>query len=95
VPRRGGDEDYQVKLGDVLRTRDPAALRDFLELSASRYGDDRQVEAVERKSDEEMEEMLHRMILARQDLAELHADSRRWMFEHGMDTYGPGGRRRN
>ena len=95
MPRKSGDEDYQVKLGDVLRQRDPHVLRDFLELNASRYGDERHVNEVERKSDDELEEMLHRMILARQDLADLHGDSRRWMFEHGLDTYGPGGRRRN
>lgn len=73
------DQDYQRQLGEVLRQRDPAALRRFLEANAARYGDERQVEAIRQKSEGELLELMHRMILARSDLAELHAESRRWL----------------
>ena len=95
MTRRGGDESYQELLGQVLRRRDPAALRSFLEENAARYGDAAQVNAVRSQGDEEIEALLHRMILTRLDLQDLHAESRRWLFEHGLDSFGPGGRRRN
>jgi len=95
VARRDDDEAYQVRLGAVLRRRDPPALRAFLEENAARYGDAGQVEAVRNQDDEEIEALLHRMILTRLDLADLHAESRRWLFERGLDSFGPRGRRRN
>jgi len=42
-----------------------------------------------------MQELLHRMIVARADLSELHRASREWLFRHGIDTFGETGPRRN
>jgi hypothetical protein len=89
------EPSYPTQLGAVLRRRDPAALRTFLLASAARYGDERQVADVELKSAAEMEELLHRMIVARPDLDDLHRASREWLFRHGMDAYGESGERRN
>jgi hypothetical protein len=63
--------------------------------SASRYGDMKQVRDVQGKSEDEMEELLHRMIVARPDLADLHRASREWLFRHGIDAYGEDDGRRN
>jgi hypothetical protein len=89
------EPSYAAQLGAVLRRRDPLALRDFLIRSAARFGDQRQVEDVEHKSPAELEELLHRMIVARPDLSDLHRASRAWLFEHGIDPFGEtdGGRR--
>ena len=89
------DPSYRTQLGAVLRRRNAAALKDFLLESARRFGDDRQVADVLGKSDDEMEELLHRMILARPDLDELHRASREWLFRHGIDAYGEDDGRRN
>ncbi len=78
-----GDESYTAQLGDVLRTRDPGALRGFLVLQAGRYGDGRQVAEIQAQSDDEITTLLHRMIVTRPDLEALHADSRSWLAEHG------------
>jgi hypothetical protein len=84
---------YPAQLGAVLRKRDPAALRSFLLASASRFGDAGQIADVESKSDDEMEELLHRMIVSRADLRDLHRASREWLFRHGVDTVADGGQR--
>jgi hypothetical protein len=89
------EPSYVTQLGAVLRRRDPEVLRQFLVASARRYGDDRQVDEVEEKSDAEMLELLHRMIVARPDLLDLHRASREWLFRHGIDAYGESGERRN
>ena len=79
----------------MLRRQDTDVLREFLIASAARFGDQRQVADVEQKSDEEMQELLHRMIVARPDLKELHRASREWLFRHGIDTFGESGELRN
>ncbi len=89
------EPSYATQLGGVLRRRDRAALRTFLVQSASRYGDMKQVLDVQRKSEDEMEELLHRMIVARPDLEDLHRASREWLFHHGIDAYGEDDGRRN
>lgn len=86
---------YPAQLGVVLRRRDPRALRRFLLDSARRFGDTNQVADVEAKSDEEMTELLHRMIVARPDLGDLHRASREWLFTHGIDPFGEDDGRRN
>lgn len=73
----GADSGYVRRLGEVLRRRDPLALREFLAEQAGRYGDERQVADIRSKDAAEMETLLHRMILARPDLADLHAASKR------------------
>jgi hypothetical protein len=75
-------QSYAEQLGEVLRGRDAVELRRFLMDKARRFGDGRQVAEVEGKSAEEMEELMHRMILARADLEALHAESQKWLTGH-------------
>jgi len=89
------EPSYVTQLGAVLRRRDPVALRQFLLEAAERFGDTKQVTDVLGKSDDEMQELLHRMIVARPDLADLHRASREWLFRHGIDSFGETGERRN
>ena len=89
------EPSYVTQLGNVLRRHDIAVLRSFLLLSAERFGDVRQVQDVQAKSDAELEELLHRMIVARPDLEDLHRASREWLFRHGIDTFGETGEHRN
>jgi hypothetical protein len=84
VSESSGDRTYVEQLGTVLRTRDPEQLRAFLLENARRYGDDAQVEQITGQSADELEGLLHRMILSRSDLAELHAGSRQWLAQHGV-----------
>jgi hypothetical protein len=90
-----GDQEYVRRLGLVLRQRDVAALRAFLQQQAERYGDERQVAAIREQSDADMEMILHRMILSRPDLADLHAESERQIgggAPSGGERRGPPGR---
>jgi hypothetical protein len=89
------EPSYRAQLGAVLRQRDVRALRVFLLRAAQRYGDVKQVDDVESKSDDELEELMHRMIVARNDLTDLHRASREWLFRHGIDTFGDDDGRRN
>lgn len=73
------DQEYKRRLGQVLSLKNPEALRTFLEESAARYGDERQVETIRAKDAEEMVALMHRMITSRADLAHLHAESQRWL----------------
>ena len=90
-----GEPSYVTRLGIVLRRQDIGSLRAFLLQSAERFGDRRQVDDVQSKSDSELEELLHRMIVARPDLDDLHRASREWLFRHGIDTFGDDGEHRN
>jgi len=89
------EPSYRAQLGSVLRRRDVVALRAFLLQSAERFGDTKQVADVLEKSEDELEELLHRMIVARPDLEDLHRASREWLFRHGLDAYGEDDGRRN
>ncbi|MCA1648324.1 MAG: hypothetical protein LC797_23655, partial [Chloroflexi bacterium] len=93
MPQR--EPSYATQLGSVLRRRDVAALRAFLLSSAERFGDLKQVADVRQKSADELEELLHRMIVARPDLDDLHRASREWLFVHGIDAFGEDDGRRN
>jgi hypothetical protein len=83
------DGDYVQRLGVVLRQRDVGALRAFLVEQAGRYGDERQVEAIRQQADAELEAILHRMIVSRPDLGDLHAESERWLAEAGNPGASP------
>ena len=83
-----GEPSYRAQLGSVLRRRDVRALRAFLLHSAQRYGDAKQIADVDAKSEGELEELLHRMIVARADLTDLHRASREWLFRRGIDVFG-------
>ncbi len=89
------EPSHAARLGAVLRLVDARALRAFLIEAAERFGDERQVAEVRDKSDAEMDELLHRMILSRPDLSEFHRASREWLFRHGIDAFGESGERRN
>jgi hypothetical protein len=80
------DQDYRAQLGRVLRGRDPNALHLFLRQQAAGYGDESQIEDLEQRSHPEMVELMHRMILTRPDLADLHAESRVWLAAHGAEA---------
>jgi len=71
-----GDLSYRERLGDTLKKRDPQVLREYLIQQARTFGDDAQVTAISSPSDAEMTQLMHRMILARPDLKELHPASR-------------------
>jgi hypothetical protein len=89
------EPSYATQLGNVLRRQDTVALRAFLLQSAERFGDARQVADVQAKSEDELEELLHRMIVARPDLDDLHRASREWLFRRGIDSFGEDDGRRN
>jgi hypothetical protein len=89
------EPSYADQLGAILRRRDARALRSFLRQSALRFGDETQVADVDAKSDAELEELLHRMIVARPDLQDLHRASREWLFRRGIDSFGEDDGRRN
>ena len=80
-----GDRTYRAELGQVLRRRDPNALHLFLRRSAATHGDESQIRDVEQRSHDEMLELMHRMILTRPDLADLHAESRTWLATRGVE----------
>src|SRR5438105_14083153 len=88
------EPSYVAQLGSVLRRRDAAVLRELLLRSAERFGDSRQVADVQAKSPEEMEELLHRMIVARPDLKDLQRDSRARLLRPGLDAYAEQGKTR-
>jgi hypothetical protein len=91
---RSSDNSYKARLGQVLRSRDPAALHLFLRQNAASFGDEQQVADVELRSHDEMTELLHRMTLARPDLADLHPESRAWLVAQGATGAGEPTRRR-
>jgi len=80
-----GGTSYVTQLGAVLRQRDPEALRAFLAASARRYGNEAEAQAIEHIPREELLVTLHRTILARPDLRDLHAASERWLRARGLD----------
>jgi hypothetical protein len=69
------DESYRDILGRILRSRDPEALREFLLEGEEKFGDPDEDSEVEFLTERELAELMHRMILARPDLKELHAAS--------------------
>ena len=76
------DRAYVAQLGDVLRTRDVAALRAFLEAQAGRYGDTRQVEAIRAQSDAELEALLGEGWIGRRAWRELAGFASDWNAAH-------------
>ena len=83
------------QLGQVLRRRDPLALRQFLAASARQYGNEQEAAELAHRDLDELNLMLHTMIVARPDLRELHADSQRWLRNHGLDPDVRGESREN
>ena len=80
------DQEYAAQLGAVLSRRDPQALRGFLIENARRFGDPAQEAELLQQSGAALAMMMHRMIVSRPDLAAMHAESQRWLQEHGFDA---------
>ncbi|HZT08919.1 MAG TPA: hypothetical protein VFC51_17990 [Chloroflexota bacterium] len=89
--RSSVDNAYTAALGSVLRRRDPGALKSFLKESAERFGGAAQVREIESREPAEIEILMHRMILARPDLAVMHAASQAWLAAHGLERRSPPG----
>ncbi|MBM2809944.1 MAG: hypothetical protein HW416_703 [Chloroflexi bacterium] len=89
------DASYVDRLGEVLRQRDPSALSAFLIDNARSYGGDRRVAEIESQSSDEIEMLMHRMIVARSDLSALHAASRAWLKQRGLKAPSDEPSRRN
>jgi len=99
-PRRrggpgGGSGGYAQQLGAVLRQRDPLALQQFLVASARRYGNEQEARELESREASEMALIMHRSIVARPDLADIHLESQRWLRAHGLDPDVTGESHRN
>ena len=95
MSRGPSDRDYVDRLGAVLRTRDAAELRAFLQENARQFGGESEARKIESQTDEEIEILLHRMTLARSDLSEYHAASRLWLQQRGIGVPPPNRSRRN
>jgi hypothetical protein len=78
------DTIYTANLSAVLRKRDTAALRDFLKAEACGRDPDR-VDEIDEIAKTDLEVRMYKMILSRPDLADLHADARRWLTGHGFE----------
>lgn len=74
------DAGYVQRLSYVLRKRDVDELREFLKHEAAAREPERVTE-IEAIPYHDLETRLHKMILARPDLGDLHADARRWLRE--------------
>lgn len=83
---RAGYEAYLAALADVVRgdpaLLDTAALRAFVESYRPYFGP-RTVQATLGSDDETLRTLIHVMVLAASELAELHETSRAWLAEHG------------
>lgn len=77
------DAKYVQRLSSVLRKRDVEELRDFLKQEAAQR-DPEHVAEVDAIPNHDLETRMHKMILARPDLADLHADARRWLRENSV-----------
>jgi hypothetical protein len=82
--RRDDDSKYVREMRSVLRRKDVAALRDFLARSAEERDDAGEAEEIRGIPDADLEARMHKMIMARKDLDDLHASSREWLIAHGF-----------
>jgi hypothetical protein len=81
------DSGYVRRLSYVLRKRDVDELREFLKQEAA-MRDPTRVAEIEEITDHNLEFRMHKMILARPDLADMHADARRWLHENEQSVAG-------
>ena len=82
--RRDDDIVYVRQMGGVLRKNDVAALRDFLAASAEERNDPGEAMEIRGIPEADMEARMHKMIVARKDLEDIHAESREWLVAHGF-----------
>ncbi|MFN0073717.1 MAG: hypothetical protein ACKVVP_19730 [Chloroflexota bacterium] len=71
-----GDLGYRESLGRTLRRGSVSGLRAFLIGQAEAFGNEQHVQAIISQTEAELQTLMHRMILARTDLADLHPLSR-------------------
>jgi hypothetical protein len=79
------DTAYIRGLVSVLRKRDVDELRAFLKEEAT-IRDTSRANEIDSIDDESLESRMYKMILARKELTDLHADARRWLNEHGVEV---------
>lgn len=79
------DAIYTRGLSYVLRHRDVDMLRDFLRSEAAARDPER-VGEIESIPQDDLEMRMYKMILARPDLGDMHADARRWFRENGKEV---------
>jgi hypothetical protein len=82
--KRDGDSTYVKQMASVLRKKDVAALRDFLARSAEERNDDGEAAEIRGIPEADLEARMHKMIVARKDLVDLHDESREWLIAHGF-----------
>jgi hypothetical protein len=75
MTEESNDLQYREKLGQALRSANAESVRAFLLEQARHYGDEEQVNEIASQPIAELTLLMHRMILARPDLADLHAAS--------------------
>lgn len=72
--------EYDLRLSEILRSRDWQALRDFSrtqnEIPEEIYAQDQHF----------WEVLVHKLTCSRLDLLALHDESRAWLEEHGYST---------
>ncbi|MCI0595813.1 MAG: hypothetical protein L0Z48_04640 [candidate division Zixibacteria bacterium] len=71
-------QNYVNELGQVLRRRDLSALKEFYIKWKEK------MELGPLPSDEALEAQMHQMICEFPSLADLHAESQKWLLEHGF-----------
>lgn len=80
------DASYGKRLSDVLKLRDVATLRAFL-IEEAKMRDPERIMEIDSISDEDLEKRMYKMIIARPDLGDMHADARRWLRDNGEDEH--------
>lgn len=73
-------QNYVNELGQVLRTRDLAQIKALY----SKWKE--KMELPPLPSDEALEAQMHQMICEFPSLADLHAESQKWLLEHGNSS---------
>ncbi len=72
--------NYSLALSDILRRRDVFRFRNFLAANGRGLPDEMMLDT------HKMETLLHQLTLTMPALADLHADSRRWLDHHTLLT---------
>jgi hypothetical protein len=81
----GTDAIYVKQLSEVLRKRDVEELRAFLrsESEAREQSTSAEIDSI---TNEDLQIRMYKMIIARPELGDIHADARRWLREHDIEV---------
>jgi hypothetical protein len=82
--KRDTDASYVQQMAAVLRKKDVAALREFLVAAANERNDESEVAEIQGIPEADLEARMHKMIMARKDLPDMHDESRKWLVAHGF-----------